>query len=61
VSAIVAAAVIVLATTVLAQGQFGTAAEAKAMLEKAVIAVKADKGLRRSLISIARTAASETA
>jgi serine protease inhibitor ecotin len=61
VSAIVAAAVIVLATTVLAQGQFGTAAEAKAMLEKAVIAVKADKGLRRSLISIARKAASETA
>jgi hypothetical protein len=33
----------------LAQGQFGTAAEAKAMLEKAVAAVKADKakGLSR--------------
>jgi serine protease inhibitor ecotin len=60
-SAIVAAAVIALSTTVLAQGQLGTAAEAKAMLEKAVIAVKADKGLRRSRISIARTAASETA
>jgi hypothetical protein len=32
-----------LATLVMAQGQFGTAAEAKAMLEKAVAAVKADK------------------
>ena len=33
-SAIVAAAVIAFTTAVLAQGQFGTAAEAKAMLEK---------------------------
>ena len=39
----VAAAAIALATAVLAQGQFGTAAEAKAMLEKAVGALKADK------------------
>lgn len=31
------------AGSALAQGQFGTAAEAKAMLEKAVTAVKADK------------------
>ena len=30
-------------TSAIAQGQFGTAAEAKAMLEKAVAAVKADK------------------
>jgi signal transduction histidine kinase len=42
-STIIAAAVIALAMPVLAQGQFGTAAEAKAMLEKAVTAVKADK------------------
>ena len=41
--AVVAAAVIALAIPVLAQGQFGTAAEAKAMLEKAATAVKADK------------------
>jgi Single Cache domain 2 len=32
-----------LSTAAFAQGQFGTAAEAKAMLEKAVAAVKADK------------------
>jgi signal transduction histidine kinase len=32
-----------LSTFVIAQAQFGTAAEAKAMLEKAVAAVKADK------------------
>ena len=32
-----------LATAALAQAQFGTSAEAKAMLEKAVAAVKADK------------------
>jgi hypothetical protein len=32
-----------LTTATLAQGQFGTAAEAKAMLEKAVVAMKADK------------------
>src|SRR5262245_5455767 len=31
------------ATAAVAQGQYGTAAEAKAMLEKAVAAVKADK------------------
>jgi hypothetical protein len=40
---IVAAAAIALSTTAFAQAQFGTAAEAKAMLEKAVTAVKADK------------------
>jgi signal transduction histidine kinase len=39
-SALAAAA---LATFAVAEGQFGTAAEAKAMLEKAVSAVKADK------------------
>jgi hypothetical protein len=32
-----------LSTAAFAQAQFGTAAEAKAMLEKAVVAVKADK------------------
>jgi signal transduction histidine kinase len=36
-------AALALSTTAFAQGQFGTAAEAKAMLEKAVAAVKADK------------------
>jgi hypothetical protein len=36
-------AVIVAAGTALAQAKFGTAAQAKAMLEKAVAAVKADK------------------
>lgn len=35
--------VIVCSVAAFAQGQFGTAAEAKAMLEKAVTAVKADK------------------
>jgi signal transduction histidine kinase len=41
---ITAAAAATLAVTgAVAQGQFGTAAEAKAMLEKAVTAVKADK------------------
>jgi len=35
--------IIALAGAVLAQAQYGTAAEAKAMLEKAVVAVKADK------------------
>jgi hypothetical protein len=39
----VASAAIGLAHPTFAQGQFGTAAEAKAMLEKAVAAVKADK------------------
>ena len=39
----VASAAIGLAQPTFAQGQFGTAAEAKAMLEKAVAAVKADK------------------
>ena len=38
-----AAASLALGMNVLAQGQFGTAAEAKAMLEKAVAAVKTDK------------------
>ena len=36
-------AALALSTAVFAQAQFGTAAEAKAMLEKAVAAVKADK------------------
>ena len=36
-------AALAFSTTAFAQGQFGTAAEAKAMLEKAVAAVKADK------------------
>jgi signal transduction histidine kinase len=39
----VSAAALALSTVAFAQGQFGTAAEAKAMLEKAVAAVKADK------------------
>jgi len=39
----VPAVALVLSTAAFAQGQFGTAAEAKAMLEKAVAAVKADK------------------
>jgi hypothetical protein len=39
----VSAAALVLSTAAFAQDQFGTAAEAKAMLEKAVAAVKADK------------------
>jgi signal transduction histidine kinase len=39
----VAVAATLAATAAVAQGQFGTAAEAKAMLEKAVTAVKADK------------------
>jgi signal transduction histidine kinase len=34
---------VTLSTAAFAQAQFGTAAEAKAMLEKAVVAVKADK------------------
>ena len=38
-----AGAVLTLFTVAFAQAQFGTAAEAKAMLEKAVAAVKADK------------------
>jgi hypothetical protein len=37
----VLAAALALSTAAFAQGQFGTAAEAKAMLEKAVAAVKA--------------------
>jgi len=32
-----------LAISAWAQGQFGTAAEARAMLDKAVVAIKADK------------------
>jgi signal transduction histidine kinase len=39
----VSATALALSTATFAQGQFGTAAEAKAMLEKAVAAVKADK------------------
>jgi signal transduction histidine kinase len=39
----VATAASFLSMTALAQGQYGSAAEAKAMLEKAVAAVKADK------------------
>ena len=39
----IAGAVLAFSTTAFAQAQFGTAAEAKAMLEKAVAAVKADK------------------
>jgi hypothetical protein len=39
----VSAAALALSTAAFAQGQFGTAAEAKAMLGKAVAAVKADK------------------
>src|SRR5260370_1152732 len=39
----VSAAALALSTAAFAQGQFGTAAEAKAMLEKAVAAVKADR------------------
>src|SRR5260370_12753744 len=39
----VSAAALALSTAAFAQGQFGTAAEAKAMLEKAVAPVKADK------------------
>src|SRR5229473_5404335 len=39
----IAIAAALAATAAFAQGQFGTAAEAKAMLEKAVAAVKADK------------------
>jgi Single Cache domain 2 len=41
--AVASAAFLTLSPTVFAQGQFGTAEEAKAMLAKAVAAVKADK------------------
>ena len=41
--ALAAAASLTLSMNALAQAQYGTAAEAKAMLEKAVAAVKADK------------------
>ena len=40
---VAASAVAVLGSAAFAQAQFGTAAEAKAMLEKTVVAVKADK------------------
>ena len=40
---VLASVAIGLSAAAFAQGQFGTAAEAKAMLEKAVAAVKADK------------------
>jgi signal transduction histidine kinase len=39
----IAAAALVVSSAAFAQAQFGTAAEAKAMLDKAVAAVKADK------------------
>ena len=39
----IATAAVLVAGTAFAQGQTGTAAEAKAMLEKAVAAVKSDK------------------
>ena len=42
-AAVATTAAIALATTAFAQAQFGTATEAKAMLEKAVTALKADK------------------
>jgi signal transduction histidine kinase len=42
-SVFAAMATVALVTVAIAQGQFGSAAEAKAMLEKAVTAVKADK------------------
>ena len=42
-AAVTGTAIIALATMAWAQSQFGTAAEAKALLEKAVAAVKADK------------------
>jgi len=43
ISAFLALATAISAAAAAAQGQYGTAAEAKAMLEKAVAAVKADK------------------
>jgi hypothetical protein len=43
-------AALALSTAVFAQAQFGTAAEAKAMLEKAVAAVKADKAKASPII-----------
>jgi hypothetical protein len=43
-AAVTATAIITFASMAWAQSQFGTAAEAKALLEKAVAAVKADKG-----------------
>lgn len=42
-AAVVAGLVVAFATTAFSQAQFGTPAEAKAMLEKAVSALKADK------------------
>lgn len=42
-AAVAAALVLAFATTAVSQSQFGTPAEAKAMLEKAASAVKADK------------------
>lgn len=43
-AAVIAAAALMFATTAISQGQFGSSAEAKSMLEKAVTALKADKG-----------------
>jgi hypothetical protein len=42
-AALVASAALAFSTTAFAQGQFGTAAEAKAMLEKAVTELKANE------------------
>jgi signal transduction histidine kinase len=42
-AAVAAMVAVAFATTAIAQGQFGTAAEAKAMLQKAAAALKADK------------------
>jgi single cache domain-containing protein len=46
-----ACAAVALAGAALAQAQYGTAAEAKAMLEKLVVAMKADKAKTLALIS----------
>ena len=43
---LIAAVAASVATTVAAQAQFGTAAEARAMFDKAVAAVRADKARR---------------
>ena len=44
ISALALLIIAAVAVTAIAQGQFGTAGDAKAMLEKAVAALKADKG-----------------
>ncbi len=58
--AAVPAFVLAFATASFAQGQSGTRAEAQAMLEKAVAALKADQ-TKRLLTSIPQAAPSETA